>query len=191
MVSNYCQCCDKHINQKYKQKHIKSKAHLNMYYNIVTNIYNNGDVYWTDIETTIQEYIKDNSTKIYAFTILVRCKLNNEDINFSVDGDKGCVPLYKFEDGTWFYYNYFKSKQIRDYIFHRAMLSSIKLDSFSIISNVTITFFSKYKTKTGKHRFEQPRRVLESKLLKHIKNASYDDKIIKYNFLSLEYELLF
>ena len=32
---------------------------------------------------------------------------------------------------------------------------------------------------TAKHRFHQPRRVLESKLLKHIKNASDDDKETK------------
>ena len=44
---------------------------------------------------------------------------------------------------------------------------------------------------TAKHIIQQPRRVLESNFLKHIKNASYDDKIIKYNFLTLEYELLF
>ena len=44
---------------------------------------------------------------------------------------------------------------------------------------------------TAKHRFQQPRRVLESKLLKHIKNASDDDKETKYNFLACEYELLF
>ena len=170
MVSNYyCQDCDKYINQKFKQKHIKSKAHLHMYYNIITNKYNIGDVYWSDIETIIHEYIKDNSTKLYAFTILLRCKLNNEDINISVNGDKGCVPLYIFEDGTMFYFNYCKSKQIRDYIFHPAMLSGIKLDSSSIVSNVTITLFSKYKTMTAKHRFQQKRRVLESKILKHIK----------------------
>ena len=71
------------------------------------------------------------------------------------------------------------------------MLSGIKLDSSSIINTVTITLFSKYKTMTAKHRFQQPGRVLESKLLKHIKNASYDDKINKYKFLTLEYELLF
>ena len=43
---------------------------------------------------------------------------------------------------------------------------------------------------TAKHKMHQPRRVLESRLLKHIKNASYDDKINKYNFLALEYEFL-
>ena len=43
---------------------------------------------------------------------------------------------------------------------------------------------------TAKHKLQQPRRVLESKLLKHIKNSSYDDKMNKYNFLTLAYELL-
>ena len=71
------------------------------------------------------------------------------------------------------------------------MLRDIKLDSSSIISNVTITLFSNYKSMTAKHKLQQPRRVLESKLLKYIKDASYDDKINKYNFLTLEYELLF
>ena len=69
------------------------------------------------------------------------------------------------------------------------MLSDIELDSSSIISNLTITLFSKYKTMTPQHRFHQPRRVLESKLMKHIKNMSYDDKMNKYTFLTLQYDL--
>ena len=84
-----------------------------------------------------------------------------------------------------------KVKKTRDYIFHRAMLRDIKLDSSSIISNVMITLFSNYKSMTAKHKIQQPRRALESKLLKHIKNVSYNDKINKYDFLTLEYELLF
>ena len=191
MVSNYCQVCDKDINRKFKQKHIKSKAHLNMYYNIITNKYNIGDVYWSDIETIIHEYIKDDSTKFCSFTILFRCKLNGEDISISDDGGEVYAPLYRFDDSGWVFYRYCKSKKMRDYIFHRAMLSGIKLDSSSIISNVTITFFSKYRTMTTKHRFQQPRRVLEFKLLKHIKNMSNADKMFKYSFLTLRYELLF
>ena len=168
----YCQCCDKYINQKFKQKHIKSKAHLYRYYNIITKKYNIGDVYWSDIETIIHEYIKDNSTKLDSFTILFRCKLKNDYINISLDCDKVSVPLYKFEKyGSWVHYTYFKSKQIRDYILHRAMLSGIKLDSSSIITNASLTLFSEYKSMIVKHRFEQPRRVLESKLIKHIKKS--------------------
>ena len=44
---------------------------------------------------------------------------------------------------------------------------------------------------TVMHKFQQPRKVLESKILKHIKNASDDDKETKCNFLAREYELLF
>ena len=51
MVSNYyCQDCDKNINLKYKQHHIKSKSHSYMYYNIKTNKYIIGDVCWVDFE---------------------------------------------------------------------------------------------------------------------------------------------
>ena len=100
MVSYYCQYCDSHINQKCKQKHLKSKTHINMYNNIVINKHFIGDVYWDDIERIIQKYIIDNRSKFRDFTILVRCKLNDENINISVNGHKGCVPLYKFEDGT-------------------------------------------------------------------------------------------
>ena len=70
------------------------------------------------------------------------------------------------------------------------MLNDLKLDSSSIISNVTITLFSNYKSMTAKHKIQQPRKVLESKILKHVKIVSYDDKINNYIFLTLEYELL-
>ena len=43
---------------------------------------------------------------------------------------------------------------------------------------------------TAMHKLQQPRKVLESKILKYIKNASDDDKETKYNFLALEYGLL-
>ena len=124
----------------------------------------------SDIETIIHEYIKDNSTKFDSFTNLFRCKLNNDYINISLDGDKVSVPLYNFEKyGSWVHFTYCKSKQIRDYILHRAMLSGIKLDSSSIITNASLTLFSEYKSMTVKHRFEQPRRALES-------NKTYEKK---------------
>ena len=43
---------------------------------------------------------------------------------------------------------------------------------------------------TAIHILQQPRRILESKILRHIKNASNDDKERKYKFLSQEYELI-
>ena len=75
MVSNYyCQDCDKNINRKIKTKHINSKAHLYMYYNIITNKYNIGDVYWCDFEETIREYMKDIPSKFNFFLLLLNVK---------------------------------------------------------------------------------------------------------------------
>ena len=162
-----------------------------MYYNIVTKKYNIGDVFWSDFEKTIYEYMNENRTKFYTFCIVARCKLENEDISISVDGNELDVPLYSFDNCGWVCYRYCKSKKIQDYIFHRAMLRVIKLDSSSILSNRTITLFSNYKSMTVNHKLQQWRRVLESKLLKHINNVSYGDKINKYQFLTLKYHLLY
>ena len=61
MVSkNYCQDCDKNINQRFKTKHINSKAHLYMYYNIMNNKHVIGDVYWCDLVETILKYMTIN-----------------------------------------------------------------------------------------------------------------------------------
>ena len=188
MVSNYyCQECDKYVNRRFKTKHINSKAHLHKHYNIVTNKYNIGDVYWCDFEETIREYMVNNSCKFNFFSTFVKCKINNEDISFLVDKIDGYAPLYKFDDDdAWIYYRYCNSRKIRDYIFHRARLSDFILYSSTITYDVTITFFSNYKSMTAMHNFQQPRKVLESKILK---NASDDDKETKYIFLAREYGL--
>ena len=135
--------------------------------------------------------MNENRTKFCTFCIVARCKLDNENISISVDGNEVDVLLYRFDDCGWVCYRYCESKKIRDYLIHLAMLRDIKLDSSSIISNVTITLFSNYRSMTAEHKLQQPRRVLESKFSKHIKNVSYDDKINKYKFLTLEYKLLF
>ena len=41
---------------------------------------------------------------------------------------------------------------------------------------------------TPRHRLEQPRKVLESKLLKHMTNLNEDEKNIKYRFLWQNYK---
>ena len=76
MVSNYyCQDCDKYINRRFKTKRINSKAHLHMFYNIVTNKHNIGDVYWCDFEETIREYmVNNNSCKFNFSSTIVKCK---------------------------------------------------------------------------------------------------------------------
>ena len=106
----------------------------------------------------------ENTINFYTFSVVVRCKLNDEDISISVDEGKGYAPLFRFPDSGWTYYKYCKSEKIRDYIFHHAMLKDLKLDSSSIISIVTITLFSDYKSMTAKHKIQHPTKILESKV---------------------------
>ena len=98
--------------------------------------------------------------------------------------------LYKFKDIGNIFYEYCQSKKVRDYIYHFAKTKNINLISSSIINNVTITIYSKYKTMTPRYRLTQPKSVIELKLLKHIRNLPLNDKISKYNFLTTKYELL-
>ena len=67
---------------------------------------------------------------------------------------------------------------------HRyALISGKELSLDTVIKNMSITFFSYYYIMTPRHRLEQPRKVLESKLLKHITNLNDDERNIKYRFL--------
>ena len=190
MTTFYCQHCDKSFNNKFKQKHIKSKKHLYMYNNIVINKYNIGDVYFSNLEDIINEYIMEYNTKFYSFSILVKCSLYGEDINISINNRNESILLCKFKDIGSVFYEYSQSKKVRDYIYQYALWEDLNIDDNSIINNLTITIFSEYCTMKPKHRLQQPRSVLESKILKQINDLSYTELVEKYRFLLRKYELL-
>ena len=56
MTSFYCQHCNKSFNNKFKQKHIKSKSHLYMYNNIVINKHNIGNIPFSDLENIVHQF---------------------------------------------------------------------------------------------------------------------------------------
>ena len=187
----YCQSCDKNISQNFVKKHNKSKTHLYFYNNFVINKYYIGDVLWRDFENIIRDYIKEYNFQFNSFSVLVNFKIDNKDnISISVDNTEGEVPLYKFKNSGWIYYKFCQSKKVRDFVFHNATLKNIKLESTSLINNVILTTFSKYKTIKRNHLLSQPRPVLESKILKHVHNFNFSDKFTKYKFLSKKYGII-
>ena len=190
MTSFYCEHCDKTINRNFKRKHIKSKNHLYMYNNIVTNKYDIGDAYFSDFENVIHEYIIEQNTKFDSFSILVKCKLYGEDINISINNRNEFILLYKFKDIGSVFYEYSQSKKVRDYVYQYALWEDIKLDSNSIINNLTKTIFSEYSSMKSKHRLQRSRPVLESKILKDTNDLSYTELVRKYPFLVRKYKLL-
>ena len=186
----YCHSCDKNISKKFIKKHNKSKTHLYFYNNFVKNKYYIGDVLWRDFENIIRDYINDYNNKFNSFSIKIDFQLNNENMSISVDNIEGEIPLYKYKNSGWIYYKFCQSKKVRDFVFHNATLKNIKLESTSIINNVILTIFSKYKTIKRYHLLSQPRPVLESKILKHIHNSNFSDKFTKYKFLSTKYGII-
>ena len=186
----YCHSCDKNISQKFIKKHNKSKTHLYFYNNFVRNKYYIGDVLWSDFENIIRGYIIDYNNKFNSFSIVVNFQLNNENMSISVDNIEVEIPLYKFKNSGWIYYKFCQSKKVRDFVFHNAKLKNIKLESSSIINNVIITIFLKYKTIKRNYLLTLPRSILESKILKLIHNTCFRDKLTKYFFLSKKYGII-
>ena len=185
----YCQSCDKNISQKFMKKHDKSKTHLYFNNNFVINKYHIGNVLWSDFENIIRDYINEYNNKFYSFSILINFQLNNENMRISINNIEGEIPLYKFKNIGWIYYKFCQSKKARDYVYSQAILKNINLESSSIINNVTLTIYSKYKSMKRNHLLNQPRSILESKILKQIHNSNFSDKLTKYYFLSKKYEL--
>ena len=107
-----------------------------------------------------------------------------------IDNFEGEIPLYKFKNSGWIYYKFCQSKKVRDFVFHNATLKNIKLESSSMINNIISTIFSKYKTIKRSHLLNQQRSSLESKILKHIHNSNFRDKLTKYFFLSKKYGII-
>ena len=92
MESYYCNHCDKNIISKFKQQHMRSKIHLYMLKNVVINKYNIGDIYFSNFENIIQKYIVDYNKKfINLFSILIKCKFEQEDIFISINNKTNYV----------------------------------------------------------------------------------------------------
>ena len=163
-----------------------------MYYNIITNKYNIGDVFWCDLVETIHEYMMINLCKFQKFSTVVKCKIDNKDISILIDKIEGYIPFYKLDvdEEEWIHLKYLNRYKIRDYISYHCGLFDTLIHSSTVINDVTITFLSNYKSMIAKHKMQQPRRILESKILKNIHNVSYNDEINKYNFLSRKYNLI-
>ena len=186
MKEYYCDICDKTIKYKSKTNHLKSKNHLHMK-SYVRDKHIVGDVYWKDFYRVIRDYIDINRKKLPVFKTVVRCKLFNKDLVICYDKTKNRLIRYGFGDPI-FRHLYPVCEEILNRLHRYALISGKELSLDTVIKNISITFFSYYYTMTPRHRLEQPRRVLESRLLKQITNLNDDEKNIKYRYLWLYYK---
>ena len=87
-----------------------------------------------------------------------------------------------------FHYLYPVCEEILNRIRRYALMRVEKLSLETLIKNISITFYSYYHIMTPRHRLEQPRPVLESKLLKLISKLDDIEKEDKYSFLWNKYK---
>ena len=66
---------------------------------------------------------------------------------------------------------------------------NIKCTHNMYIKNLLIKIISRYDKMTYRYQLEQPRPMIESKMLKHIKYMSHEEQIDNYNFLTCKHEL--
>ena len=186
----YCPSCDIIILHKSINKHNKTKSHIYFRNNYVIKKYYIGDVFWNNFENVIKDYINDYNNKFKHFSIKIDFQLNNNEYNIAIDNIEGRIPLYKFDNNEWIYYKFCQSRKVIDYIIYNASLRDIILDSSTIINKVSLTIFLKYTSMKRYHLLQQPRLILESKILKQIHNKDFTEKLTKYYFISRKYDLL-
>ena len=100
------------------------------------------------------------------------------------------MSFYSFDSNVNFFYISCLNKRLLNYIRHYVAKMGKELSHESIINNLSITFDSYYYIMHPKYRLQQPRRILESKLLKHITKLSNFEKESEYGFLSHIYKLV-
>ena len=181
MTDFFCDICDKTIKRKSKTRHIKSKSHLHMK-SYVGEKHFIGDVYWKDFYRVIREYVDTNRLKFPIFKTLVKCNIFDENSVIWYDKTKKRLIRYGFGDEV-FRYLYPVCEEILNRKRGCVLMKGEKLSLETVIKNISITFYSYYHIMTSRHHLEQPRRILESHLLKHITKLSDSEKDDKYRFL--------
>ena len=193
----YCAICDRSINYKHRNKHDKTKRHYFMK-NYVTNIYKYNDIVWGDVEKILHENIISNSNKFDEFKIYVSYKIDDDveikvyksqsDLRLSLPTFNEPFKSKNIKMGT--VYVHIAGEMICNDI--RGNLSSkydINCTPDTEIRNLTIKFVSRYRNMTFRHQLQQPRSMLETKMVKHIKYMSYEEQSDKYNFLTCKHKL--
>ena len=161
----------------------------------VTNNYKYDDIVWDDVEKIFHENIIIHNNKFNEFKNYVSCKINDE-VEIKVYKDhldlRAVLPtflepfktLYKL--GT--VYIQVAGKMICNNICEN--LSSkydINCAPDMRVRNLTKKFVSRYRNMTYRYQLQQPKPMIESKMVKHIKYMSHEEQINNYSFLTCKH----
>ena len=156
----------------------------------MTNPYNYNDTVWDDVEKTLHENIFSNNNKFNEFKNYVSCKINDDvEIKVYRDDHELCVALHTFLRVDTLHVHV-ASKMICNII--RENVTSrfdINCTPDMKIKNLTIKFVSRYDNLTYRYQLQQPRPMIESKMVEHINYISEGEKFFTYNLLTYKHDL--
>ena len=188
----YCKFCEKNINVKLKMKHENTKSHLyNANYITEEIVYHN--VILDDVKKIIFEHANIFKYRFNEFLIKVKCEINGrlyttqketywrlKNGDYVVRGMvrkqiNNCDEILKeicckIFDGLTFRNNHYPSRKTK-------------------VKKLTIQFVGDYDKMTLRHHLQQPRSILESQLIKHIKNKRKINRR-SFAFILERYELM-
>ena len=157
----YCEICDKTIDHKSKNRHNKTKRHYFM------------ENY---VEQVLHENIFSHNNKFNELKIYLSCKIN-DDVEIKVYKDENdlCVVLDTLL-GVDTLYVHVASEKICNII--RKNVSSrcdVNFTPDMKIKNVTKKIVSRCGNMTYRYYLQQPRQMIETKMVKHVKNMSENE----------------
>ena len=163
--------------------------------NYVTDFYKYNDIVWGDVKKILHENIISHKNKFNEFKIYVSCKVN-DDVEIKIYKDNFelhallpiCLKKYETYDVGTLYIQVAGEMICNDIRENLRSKYDINSTPDMEIKNLRIKFISRYNNMTFRYQLEQPRRILESKLIKHIKDMSEEEQD-KYNFLVCKHKL--
>ena len=151
--------------------------------NYVTKAYIYNDIVWGDVEQILLENFISHNNKFIDFKVFVSCKINNDvEIKVYKNEHTLCAVIhFSFDEDTLYVH-----------------VAGIKLSSKHSINctpdmrrkNLTIKFVSRYDNMTYRYYMQQPIPMIETKMVKHLKNMSEEEKIINFNLLTFKHKLI-
>ena len=191
----YCNICDKTINGKSGNRHNKTKRHY-FIKNYVTNTYNYNDIVLDDIVKIIHENIISHNNKFNEFKTYVSCKIIDDvDINVYKNEFDLRALLPNFSNPNKIYDYGTTYVQVAGKMICKTICESLS-SKYDInctpdkkIRKLTKKFVSRYNNMTYRYQPQQPRSIIESKMVKHIKNMSEEEQD-NYYFLTCKHNPL-
>ena len=118
------------------------------------------------------------------------CKINDDpEIEVEKDELALCVMLPIFFDVETLYVHVAGKMTCNVIRENQSSRYNIKCTPNMSIKNLSIKFVSRYDNMTYRYQLQQPRPMIESKMVKHIKYMSEEENTFNYNLLTRKHKL--